>query len=258
MNEFSLKYLAKFIFESFHASVESLSVNGGPMPLLAVKHNSLVQLQLRDQNLYSEDLFVLAQFLKHNSSVTHINLSKNFVGYRHIEEAQVIEMKMKNQEKLKDFSFEQLFYDSLGLEHLTIALENTERLKHLDLSENDLGASNFKLLLRLFPKNTQIEVLNVADCKLDVHGAVELCKILERTNKNSLRNLYFRNSRIGDEGAAGIAKLIKGNTSIVELEIFNCGVSERGGAAIGEALKTNFCIEKLSIGENILNKKDVE
>lgn len=45
---------------------------------------------------------------------------------------------------------------------------------------------------------------------------------------------------------------------MVELEVFNCGISERGGAAIGEALKTNFCIEKLSIGENILNKRDVE
>lgn len=45
---------------------------------------------------------------------------------------------------------------------------------------------------------------------------------------------------------------------MVELEVFNCAISEKGGAAIGEALKTNFCIEKLSIGENILNKRDVE
>ena len=55
-----------------------------------------------------------------------------------------------------------------------------------------------------------------------------------------------------------MASLIKNNKSIVELEIFNCGISEKGGAAIGDALRTNFCIEKLSIGENILNKKDVE
>jgi len=130
-----------------------------------------------------------------------VNLSKNFIGYKFIEEAKVIEMKMKNQDKLKDFSFEQLFYDSLGLEHLTIALENTNRIKHLDISENDLGPVNFRLLLRLFPKNCNIEVLNVADCKIDAAGAVELCKIIQKTNKASLRNLYFRNSRIGDEGA---------------------------------------------------------
>ena len=73
MNEFSSKYLAKFIFEH---NVEQVSINGGAMPLYGLKTNSLVELTLREQNLYSEDLFILSQFLKHNNSVTHINLSK--------------------------------------------------------------------------------------------------------------------------------------------------------------------------------------
>ena len=73
MNEFSLKYLAKFIYEH---NVESISINGGAMPLYQLKNNSLIELNLRDQNLFSEDLFILSQFLKHNSSITHINLSK--------------------------------------------------------------------------------------------------------------------------------------------------------------------------------------
>ena len=75
---------------------------------------------------------------------------------------------MKHQDKLKDFSFEQLFYDSLGIEHLTIALENTNRIKMLDLSENDLGSKNFRILLKIFHKNNEIELLNVADCKVIV------------------------------------------------------------------------------------------
>lgn len=57
LNEFSLKYLAKFVYEH---NVEQLSVNGGPMPFGAIKQNSLVELNLRDSGLYSEDLFVLA------------------------------------------------------------------------------------------------------------------------------------------------------------------------------------------------------
>jgi hypothetical protein len=40
--------------------------------------------------------------------------------------------------------------------------------------------------------------------------------------------------------------------------MFNCEIAELGGNAIGNALKTNFCIEKLSIGDNTLNTKDVE
>ena len=140
---------------------------------------------------------------------------------------------------------------------MTIALQNTDRLKLLDLSENNLGPKNFALLLKIFLKNTKIEVLNTADCKIDKICAVELCRILEKSN-STLRRLYFRNSKIGDEGAIAVASLIRGNVSLVELEVFNCGISEKGGAEIGDALKTNFCIEKLSIGENILNKRDVE
>ena len=46
--------------------------------------------------------------------------------------------------------------------------------------------------------------------------------------------------------------------SLSFLEIFNCGIDEAGGNAIGNALKTNFCIEKLSIGENVLHERDVD
>jgi Ran GTPase-activating protein (RanGAP) involved in mRNA processing and transport len=73
-----------------------------------------------------------------------------------------------------------------------------------------------------------------------------------------LKYLYLRNSNIGEEGSKAIANLIQRHQTLIELEIFNCGISEQGGTAIGNALKTNFCIEKLSIGDNILKKKDVE
>lgn len=105
----------------------------------AVKSDQLVELDLRDQGLYSEDLFVLAQALKENRSLTHINLSKNCIGYTYVEERKLLEIKMKNQEKLRDSTFEQLFYNSLGIQHFAIAFANTDRIKELDLSENDIG-----------------------------------------------------------------------------------------------------------------------
>jgi len=55
-----------------------------------------------------------------------------------------------------------------------------------------------------------------------------------------------------------IAKLIDGHKSLVEIEMFNCNIAEEGGNAIGNALKTNFCIEKLSIGDNTIFQRDVE
>lgn len=77
--------------------------------------------------------------LRTNTSITHLNLSKNMIGYTYMDERKVLEIKMKNQKKIKDATFDQLFYDSIGIEHFAIALTKTERIKHIDLSENDIG-----------------------------------------------------------------------------------------------------------------------
>ena len=195
--------------------------------------------------------------LKTNDSLHTINLSKNMIGFTHVDERRMLEIKLKNQDKLKDSTFDKLFYDSLGLEHFAIAFKNTDRIRSLDISENDIGGDNFLILMPIFESNRFIEHLNVADCQIDGHCADRLCSILKNGNQ-SLKLLKFRNSNLGEIGANAIAELIRGHLSLVELEIFNCGIEETGGNIIGNALKTNFCIEKLIIGQNYLSKKDVE
>lgn len=80
ISDFSLKYLAKFIVNH---GVDNLSINGGYMPLNDIKYDKLVLFDLSNQGLFSEDLFILSQFLKMNTSITHINLSNNSIGYKH-------------------------------------------------------------------------------------------------------------------------------------------------------------------------------
>jgi hypothetical protein len=48
-----------------------------------------------------------------------------------------------------------------------LALAGTTRLKVLNLSENDLGPKNFEVLQPIFETNISIEILNIADCKVD-------------------------------------------------------------------------------------------
>ena len=73
-----------------------------------------------------------------------------------------------------------------------------------------------------------------------------------------LKHLYMRNCQIGDIGANSLADLVGEHPAMTELEIFNCGISIQGGNSIGNSLKNNFRIEKLSIGDNVLDKRDVE
>ena len=50
------------------------------MPLQDIKMNRLVELNLRDCGLYSEDLFIISQILDMNKSLREIDLSKNMIG----------------------------------------------------------------------------------------------------------------------------------------------------------------------------------
>ena len=89
------------------------------------------------------------------------------IGHMYMDERKVLEIKMKNQSKVKDSSFDQLFYHSIGLEHFAIALSDKDKIRNLDLSENDIGKSNFMLLLNIFKSIIYIQTLNVADCNID-------------------------------------------------------------------------------------------
>lgn len=93
MNKFSLKYLAKFICE---VDAETVCINGGHMPIRPYKSNMLTELNLRDCGLYSEDLFVLSQVLKDNTSLTYINLAKNMIGFTYVDERSMLEIKLRN------------------------------------------------------------------------------------------------------------------------------------------------------------------
>ena len=63
---------------------------------------------------------------------------------------------------------------------------------------------------------------------------------------------------IGDQGAESLSKLILHNKSMIELDLYNCQIRENGGSLIGNALRQNFCIEKFSIGENTIHRKDID
>lgn len=96
---------------------------------------------------------------------------------------------------MQDGTFVECTYSSLGIEHLAIALSETERLKQLDISENNIGHSNFNFLQRVFKKNINLELLNIADCKIDSEQTQQLCENLMANQR--IKYLYLRNNNVG-------------------------------------------------------------
>lgn len=168
--------------------------------------------------MYSEDLFILSQYLRRNMSITHLNLSKNFIG---------IECKQKQGNGP--------LYSSLGVEHFAIALRETDRILELDLSTNNIGSANFEFLQSIFSKNINIELLNLDDCRIDEKQVEKLCSLL--SNNKKLKYMYLSNNKIGVGGSKAVAKLILSCTTLLELDLFNCSINEEGAVELGAALK---------------------
>lgn len=117
-----------------------------------------------------------------------------------------------------------MFQESLGLEHLAIALSDTQRLLELDISHNEIGHKNFQLLQPIFKININLELLNLADCKIDGEQTKYLCEGLGQNQ--SLKYLYLRNNNILEVGAEAISHLILVNKSMIELDLYNCQISK--------------------------------
>jgi Ran GTPase-activating protein (RanGAP) involved in mRNA processing and transport len=52
-----------------------------------------------------------------------------------------------------------------------------------------------------------------------------------------LKYLYLRNCNLDMVGSEYVSKLILGNKTLVELDLYNCSIKEAGGALVGAALK---------------------
>lgn len=53
------------------------------------------------------------------SNLWKINLSQNFIGLKYLSDSKIIELKMQNQDLIKNHTFDDLFYDAQGLRIFT-------------------------------------------------------------------------------------------------------------------------------------------
>ena len=70
--------------------------------------------------------------------------------------------------------------------------------------------------------------------------------------------MYLSNNQFGSIGSEAVSKLILSCKTLVELDLYNCRISDEGAARIGAALRQNFGVQKLSIGQNNIRDKEIE
>ncbi|BBN08086.1 hypothetical protein MPTK1_4g08770 [Marchantia polymorpha subsp. ruderalis] len=101
------------------------------------------------------------------------------------------------------------------------ALKTNSALRRLSLPCVDMNCGSVKILMMALQSNSTLE-------SLDIGG----------------------NSRIGDEGAAYVAQMLKANTSLKRLDLQGIGCGLEGAKAISSALGRNITLETFSFGRN--------
>ena len=117
---------------------------------------------------------------------------------------------------------------------LLLAAGSMQQLESLSLVCNALGELGTATLADAFSHASPLQQLDLASNSVGDVGTVALACALERGALPALAKLCLRNNDIGDEGAAGLARVAHG-----QLEWLNLSgnqIAEKGTAAIAAAL----------------------
>ena len=187
----------------------------------------VTQMNLSGKNLpfgVFGDCTTLAEVIKSNSTITHLNLSCNFFG----------------------------LCDCTALAE---AIKHNSTLRQLDLSQNRFGVGDCNILADAIKHNSTITHLNLSS---NSFGFKECTALAEAIKHNStIRQLDLSGTSIG-LGAFSIAleDAIKHNSTITHLNL-SCNFFGRGDCtALAEAIKHNSTIRQLNLSRTNLGFVD--
>ena len=182
-----------------------------------INANLSSELNLSNRNIDDNQIFLLANALKNNNSLTKIDLGNNLVS-------------------------------AVGVSALAKALEFNRSLNTLNLSSNHVSDAGASVLGQILKINSSLDTLNLSSNHVSDAGASALGIALEANC--SLNSLILSNNKIGDVGASALGKGLETNDSLSSLDLRLNEVSDTGVLALSKAIKTNYCLSILNFRYN--------
>jgi len=139
---------------------------------------------------------------------------------------------------------------------LAKALERTETLTYLNLSNNLLDDDKTRMIASGMVENISITQLDLSHNKIADRGVRALVKLLDNRSVISILNLA--DNQIHSEGGRALARAIRGNSSLISLNVRLNRLGDDGGRTICDVLRANQVLERLNIGSNQLGPLTVQ
>ncbi|MGC0372151.1 MAG: hypothetical protein DGJ47_000857 [Rickettsiaceae bacterium] len=191
----------------------NLSENTLEMLAKALRHNkSITNLNLCWNKTKGKSTGDILNALKKNNTLQKLNLYNNEIGR---EEAYHLNKLVNTNLQILDLGSNPI--EKEGAKFLSQALRSNSSLTHLDLSRTNLGAAGVKLLSESLSLNKSLIYLNLYHNNIGKKGAAYLGEALEK-NK-TLKTLLIHFNNLCEEGIEFIAKALQYNTSLTEIDL---------------------------------------
>ena len=221
---------------------------------LACSLGSLLQVNQMDLSLKNfpfgvfGDWTTLAEVIKRNSAITHLNLSSNLLGlgdWTALAEA----IKHNSTIRQLDLSENRFGVDDSNIV-LADAIKHNSTMTHLNLSCNFFGLGDCTALAEAIKHNLTIRQLDLSgscisfgDCTIVLADAIK--------HNSTITHLNLSCNRLGLEGCTALAEAIKHNSTIRQLDLSgtNPGFGDCN-IVLADAVKHNSTITHLNLSCN--------
>lgn len=210
--------------------------------------------KMREQRLCDDDMPPLAGALQTGHAFEEVDLSYNELGSKGLRSLLAL---LQTDAVVRKLNLSYNRIDADGVEELCAVLRENTSLEELSLSGNQLGNRGGLAVAQLLQGDGAIKRLHLSNCELDDLSLIYLATVL-RENE-TLRSLDVSRSLLAplmEEEASHIGRMLKVNSTLVDLDLSRCGIHDLGLQARGRRGRREGCeIERMGGGRGRCGEK---
>jgi hypothetical protein len=205
----------------------------------------VIDLDLSHEGLSEANVKDLARALKHNHSLTGLNLGGNEISD---DGAKDIAMALQINHTLTTLYLSDNQIRHAGAKDIAMALIDTHTLARLDVGANPISDAGAKDIAMALQDNHSLTILDLCENQISDAGTTDLAMALKVNH--TLAELYLGVNETSDGGAKDIAIALKYNHTLRALGLDRNHISDTGAKDIATALKDNHTLTTLHLFGN--------
>ena len=211
-----------------------------------LKENTILQhLDVGRNSIGVRGATALAELLKENRTLQELRVSFNSIGKGG---ATALAEVLKENRMLQKLSVIGNFIGDGGATALAEMLKENRTLQQLDVSGNSIGEGGATALAEMLKENKTLQQLDIGYNSIGEGGATALMEMLKENR--ILQQLSVSHNSIGDGGATALAEMLKENRTLQKPSVNGNSISDGGATALAEMLKENTTLQNLNVSGN--------